>query len=242
LGASGDGYDFATSVGHKITQLYPAMLPLLTKETWVDACKADTIAKAQLKIDLPKAKKLKATGDLIFTSKGIRGPVVLDFAREITPFLDKYKEVPLLINLVKGMNEDDIFKHIKKQASLNPDDTIVDNLSSILPISVATQLCLLSNANPASSFSKLEGSVRNALVKIISSTPLTVTDHVGYKKAMITRGGISLKQIDPKTMKSKLLGGLYFCGEVVDLDGPCGGYNLQWSFSSGHLCGHLFPN
>jgi len=239
LGASGDGYDFATSVGHKITQLYPAMLPLLTKETWVDACKADTIAKAQLKIDLPKAKKLKATGDLIFTSKGIRGPVVLDFAREITPFLDKYKEVPLLINLVKGMNEDDIFKHIKKQASLNPDDTIVDNLSSILPISVATQLCLLSNANPASSFSKLEGSVRNALVKIISSTPLTVTDHVGYKKAMITRGGISLKQIDPKTMKSKLLGGLYFCGEVVDLDGPCGGYNLQWSFSSGHLAGHL---
>ena len=240
LGASGDGYEFATSVGHKITELYPAMLPLITKETWVGECKADTIAKAEIKIDLPKAKKLKAIGDLIFTSNGIRGPVVLDFAREITPFLQKYEEVPLLVNMVKGMNEDEVFQHIKKQAALNPDDTVVQNLSSILPESVAHQLCLLSQADVTSKFSQLEGEVRNKLVKTVAHTPLTVTNHVGYKKAMITRGGVSLKQIDPKTMQSKLINGLYFCGEVVDLDGPCGGYNLQWSFSSGHLAGHLY--
>ncbi len=239
LGASGDGYHFATSVGHKITELFPAMLPLLTKETWVGFCKADTIAKAQIRINLPKAKKLKATGDLIFTSNGIRGPVVLDFAREITPFLDKHKEVPLLINMVKGMNEDEIFAHIKNESMGNPEGTIVEHLSSILPTSVCLQLCLLSEANPESKFKNIEGRIRNNLIKNIVSTPLTVIGHVGYKKAMITRGGVSLKQINPKTMQSKLINGLYFCGEVVDLDGPCGGYNLQWSFSSGHLAGCL---
>lgn len=89
LGANGDGFVFAKSLGHKITELYPAMLPLITKEKWVVNCKADTIAKAEVRIDLKKAKKLKAVGDLIFTTKGIRGPVVLDFSREITPYLEK---------------------------------------------------------------------------------------------------------------------------------------------------------
>jgi len=239
LGASGDGHTFASNVGHKVTELYPAMLPLLTKQTWVASCKADTIASAQIKIDLPKAKKLKATGDLIFTSTGIRGPVVLDFAREITPFLEKNKEVPLLINLVKGKNEEDIFKHIKKQISLSPDANVVENLNSLLPESVAREICIMSNANPDLKFNKLDSKIRTNLVKTVCSTPLTITGHAGFNKAMITRGGITLKEIEPKTMQSKLIQGLYFCGEVVDLDGPCGGYNLQWSFSSGYLAGHL---
>ncbi len=240
LGASGDGHVFASSVGHKITELYPAMLPLHTKETWVASCKADTIAKAQIKIDLPKAKKLKAIGDLIFTSNGIRGPVVLDFAREITPFLQKHKEVPLLINLVKGKNEEEIFTHLKNQASIKPEANIVEHLSTILPHSVAHEICILSGANPDDRFNKLDGVIKNRLVKTICSTPLTVIGSAGFDKAMITRGGVSLKEINPKTMQSKLIEGLYFCGEVMDLDGPCGGYNLQWSFSSGYLAGHLF--
>ena len=239
LGANGDGYDFASSVGHKITDLHPAMLPLQTKETWVASCTADTIAKAQLRIDLPKAKKLKATGDLIFTKSGIRGPVVLDFAREITPFLEKHTEVPLLINMVKGMNEEDIFNHLKKSSLANKDINVVDSLTDILPQSVVMQICLLCGANPAMKFAKLEGNVRTNLVKMLTSTPLTITGHAGFKKAMITRGGVSLKEVNPKTMQSKIITGLYFCGEVLDLDGPCGGYNLQWSFSSGHLAGLL---
>ncbi|MGM0519589.1 MAG: NAD(P)/FAD-dependent oxidoreductase [Campylobacterota bacterium] len=239
LGANGDGYDFASKLGHKITPLYPAMLPLKTKETWVASCRADTIAKACIKIDLPKAKKLKATGDLIFTSKGIRGPVVLDFAREITPFLEKYGEVPILVNLVKGMNENDIFAYLKKEIQKNPDKNVVETISSLLPNSVAKELALLAGANIEEKFNKQSGEVRNQIVKILAWTPLTVIGHDGFKKAMITRGGVSLKDINPKTMQSKHIKGLYFCGEVVDLDGPCGGYNLQWSFSSGYLAGHL---
>jgi predicted Rossmann fold flavoprotein len=242
LGANGDGYEFAKELGHKITDLYPAMLPVYTKEKWVANCTADTIAKAIIKIDLKKAKKLKAVGDLIFTSKGLRGPVVLDFSREITPLLEQYGEVPLLINMVKGKNEDDIFAHFKKQGSLNPDSTVLENLALLLPLSVSKELCNIVSADIELKFKDQKGEVRNNLVKIVASTPLTVIDSVGYKKAMITRGGVTLKEINPKTMQSKLIKGLYFCGEVMDLDGPCGGYNLQWSFSSGNLAGHLLKD
>lgn len=239
LGANGDGFTFAKELGHKVTDLYPAMLPLITKETWVANCKADTIAKAIIKIDLKKAKKLKAVGDLIFTSKGIRGPVVLDFSREVTPFLESHGEVPLLINMIKGMNEEEVRTHINKQCDLNGDSTVLENVSTLLPASIAKELCKLSNADVNKKFRKLDGQTRDTLIRNLVATPLTITDHVGFKQAMITRGGVSLKEINPKTMQSKIINGLYFCGEVVDLDGPCGGYNLQWSFSSGNLAGHL---
>lgn len=239
LGANGDGFNFAKDLGHKVTDLYPAMLPLISKEKWVGNCKADTIAKAEIRIDLPRAKKLKAVGDLIFTSKGIRGPVVLDFSREVTPFLEKYGEVPLLINMIRGKNEEDVRAHINSEIKSNPDSTILENISSLVPQSVANELCILSGAAVDKKFKDLAGQVRDKLIKYLVSTPLTIVDHVGFKQAMITRGGVSLKEINPKTMQSKIIKGLYFCGEVVDLDGPCGGYNLQWSFSSGNLAGKL---
>jgi len=239
LGSHGDGYKFAQSLGHKVTKLYAAMLPLISKESWVEECKADTIAKAILRVNHPKHKKLKASGDLIFTKNGIRGPVVLDFSREITPLLEKYGQVPILINMVKGLNEEQIYKHIKEENSKNPQANILDNLSTLLPNSVIMQLCTLVDADYNKRFKELDGKTREALVKVIVNTPLTITDHVGFEKAMITRGGVSLKEINPKTMESKIIKGLYFCGEVMDLDGPCGGYNLQWAFASGSLAGEL---
>ncbi len=239
LGAEGDGYNLASQVGHKTTPLFPAMMPLQTKESWGANCRADTIAKVTLRVDLPKAKKLKAEGDLIFTKSGIRGPVVLDFAREITPLLEKYTEVPLLLNLTKGKNEEQIHQHLKTQAIKNPHLSILAHVKTLLPQALAYELCLLSGVNPEQTYAKLTGNSKDALIKILAWTPLTVNGHDGFKMAMITRGGISLKEINPNTMQSKYIQGLYFCGEVVDLDGPCGGYNLQWSFASGYLAGSL---
>lgn len=239
LGATGDGYELAKQCGHIITNLYPAMMPLHTKETWVANCTANTIAKATISIDIPKLKKIKAQGDLIFTKNGLRGPVILDFAREITPYLDKYIEVPIKINMVKGMNFEQILQHLKKSQEKNPSHTLLELVSTLLPNSVALELIKLSNTNPTTTLKKQNGQNKDQLIKLIASTPFTVTGNDGFKKAMITRGGVSLKQINPKTMQSKLIKGLYFCGEVVDLDGPCGGYNLQWSFSSGYLAGKL---
>ncbi len=239
LGAEGDGYSMAIELGHKVTDLHPAMMPLATKESWGASCRADTIAKVELRVDLKKHKKLRAKGDLIFTKNGIRGPVVLDFAREVTPLLQKYGEVPLLLNLTKGMNEEEILKHIKKEVSKNPDASMLSHVSTLLPEALSKELCILAGVNPEDKNKKCEPKNRAKLMKILAWTPLSVSGHDGFKMAMITRGGINLKEINPKTMQSRLINGLYFCGEIMNLDGPCGGYNLQWSFASGALAGEL---
>ena len=239
LGAEGDGYTLASSLGHTTTELFPAMMPLLTKENWTDNCRADTLAKVELRVALKKYNKLHATGDLIFTKNGIRGPVVLDFAREITPILSELGEVPIIAKLTKGMNEDELLRHFKNETTKNPDTTIEMSLLGILPSSVIHELSKLVGAEASMKFAKLEGKQRAELLKILISTPLTIVGHEGFKMAMITRGGISLGEINPQTMQSKIIKGLYFCGEVMDIDGPCGGYNLQWSFSSGYLAGSL---
>ncbi len=239
LGAEGDGYNLASEVGHKITDLSPAMMPLKTKETWVKNCRADTIAKVELRVDIKKYKKLRAKGDLIFTNSGIRGPVVLDFAREVTPLLKKYGEVPLLLNLTKGKNEEQIREHFKKQLSKEQVSTVLELVTTLLPQALSHELCTLADVEFDTKYKNLEGKKRDKLISLLAWTPLTVTGHDGFKMAMITRGGVSLKEINPKTMQSKIIDGLYFCGEVMNLDGPCGGYNLQWSFASGYLAGKL---
>ncbi len=233
LGASGDGYQFAKDLDHTITPLYPAMLPLKVKEKWVANCRADTIPKVTMKIDLKKYKNLKARGDLIFTKDGIRGPVVLDFAREITPLHEKFDKVPILVNLTKGMNEDEIIKDLKSRSSLD----IIDSLEKLLPRSVALEFCKIAGIKPHLTYSKIDGIKRDKLIKLLAWTPLNVVDHAGFDKAMITRGGVSLKDVNPNTLESKRIKNLYFCGEVLDLDGPCGGFNLTWSFASGALVG-----
>ena len=239
LGAEGDGYRLASDVGHSVTDLNPAMMPLRTKESWMAECRADTIAKVELRVDIQKYKKLRASGDLIFTKNGIRGPVVLDFARDITPLLKKYNEVPILLNLTKGMNEDAILKHLKEQKKKDPNANILELVSTLLPVPLSQEICKLCEIDPSTDLSKIEGVSKDRLIKTLAWTPLTITGHDGFKMAMITRGGVSLKEIDPKTMQSKIIKGLYFCGEVMNIDGPCGGYNLQWSFSSGALAGLL---
>lgn len=239
LGSTGDGYGMAADLGHKITDLYPAMMPLKVREKWVADCRADTIGKATIKVNIRKYNHLSASGDLIFTKEGIRGPVVLDFSREITPLLHKYNEVPILVNLTKGMNEEDIHRYFKKLLSLSPHQSTLDLLLKLLPESVSLAIFELAGISPNESLSKQSGKSRDALYKILAWTPLHVTGHDGFKMAMVTRGGIDLKEINPASMQSKTIKGLYFCGEVINIDGPCGGYNLQWSFSSGHLAGML---
>lgn len=176
---------------------------------------------------------------MIFTSSGIRGPVVLDFARDVTPLLKKYEEVPLLLNLTKGKNEEQITKHLKDEALKSPEKNILELVCTLLPQELSNEICILAEIDTKIKLNKLEGAKRAKLISLLAWTPLHVTGHDGYKMAMITRGGISLKEINPKTMQSRIINGLYFCGEVMNLDGPCGGYNLQWSFASGYLAGKL---
>jgi predicted Rossmann fold flavoprotein len=137
------------------------------------------------------------------------------------------------------MNEEQISAHIKNSVAKNPLAPIQEHVAALLPVPLSRELCLLANVNPDAQHNKIDGASRAKLMQILAWTPLTVTGHDGFKMAMITRGGIDLKEINPKTMQSKIIKGLYFCGEIMNLDGPCGGYNLQWSFASGALAGKL---
>jgi predicted Rossmann fold flavoprotein len=233
LGTEGDGFKLSEEIGHKITDIFPAMMPLKVKEKWVNNCKSDTIGKAIIKVNLKKYKNLKAEGDLIFTKDGIRGPVVLDFAREITPLLSKFDEVPIVINLVKGKNQEELKELLK--------DNFIENCKKLLAKSILNEIFILSGLdnNFLEKTTKIEikQKIKNRIIELMTNMPLTITGSDGFKMAMITRGGVSLKEINPKTMESKIVKGLYFCGEVVDIDGPCGGYNLQWAFSSGYVAG-----
>jgi len=239
LGATAEGFEFAKKLGHTITSLYPAMMPLFVKETWVASCTADTVAKVYMQVDIKKYKKLSAIGDLIFTKKGIRGPVVLDFAREITPLFDKYDEIPLKMNIIKGKNEDELINFLKDESKKNPQNTVLEHLEKLLAKSIILELAKIVDIDCEVTYKNLKGSKKSEFIKILCNTPLTIVGHDGFRLAMITRGGISLKNIDNKTMQSKIVQGLYFAGEIVDIDGPCGGYNLQWAFSSGALAGML---
>ena len=233
LGATGEGYEIAQGLGHSVTKLYPAMMPLFVKESWVADCTADTIGKAELQVALKKHHNKKASGDLIFTKNGIRGPVVLDFAREITPLFDEFLEIPISINLIKGKDENYLVELFKKENTKN----LLEVLEEIVPRSITKALCEFYTIDWNLEYKKLSGVDKTKLLQILTKTPLTVSGNEGFKLAMITRGGINLKEINPATMESKIVPNLYFAGEIIDIDGPCGGYNLQWAFSSGYLAG-----
>lgn len=235
-GASGGGYAFAESFGHKVTARHPAGVPVVTAEAWPGRCTAHTIGKAHLQVAIKKHAKVARTGDLIFTKNGLRGPVVLDISRELSPLLERYDEVPIVMNLCGGKTQED-WQQLFKEWRMAPVRSVIDWLTEELPLEVAEVMCELSGVVPATPLQKLPGEAKETLIRTLVKTPLTITGHTGYDGAFVTRGGARLKDVRPETLESKLQPGLYLCGEVLDLDGPCGGFNLQWAFASGYLAG-----
>lgn len=235
-GAAGAGYGFAQSFGHKTTPRFPAGVPLLCAEDWTARCTAHTIGKAHLQVAIKKYARIARTGDLIFTKTGLRGPVVLDISREISSILEKVDEVPISMNLCRGKNQED-WQQLFKDWRGGKDTPLAERMSPVLPLELAEVMCELAGVDPKMSVNALKGEARDELIRILVKTPLTITGTTGYDGAFVTRGGVKLKEVRPETMESKLQPGLYLCGEVLDLDGPCGGFNLQWAFASGFLAG-----
>lgn len=238
-GAAGGGYAFAESFGHRTAPRFPAGVPLVTAETWTARCTAHTIGKARLKIEIGKHGKGVYTGDLIFTKHGIRGPVVLDMSREVSALLEKHEVVPISMNLCKDRNQED-WRKIFKDWTRGKPGPVTERLSEHLPLELAEVLCEISGIGADTQLyglSGLSGATRDELIRNLVQTPLTVTGTTGYEGAFVTRGGVRLKEVRPETLESKQQPGLYLCGEVLDLDGPCGGFNLQWAFASGFLAG-----
>ncbi len=228
LGGSASGYGLAHRAGHKIVEPVPADVPLLVAERWAKELSGVAVQNVSLRIGLKGFPKAGTNGDLLFTHQGISGPSVLNRSGAIAERLQELESIPLIINFAPTLSD-------WQKAGGNK--SIVNALRPWLPAALAKTLCELRGIDPAIPAAKLGARKAALLTEQIQQCRLTVTGTEGFNKAMVTRGGIDLKGVHPDTLASKLQPSLYLAGEALNLDGPCGGFNLQWAFSSGYLAG-----
>jgi hypothetical protein len=241
LGGTGGGYALARQAGHHLIAPAPALVALKTRETWPAACAGVTIPNARLWIDLPRRRQ-SGTGELLFTQTGISGPAVLDLSGSVTALLAAQPAVPLRLSLCAEVRADEWLRRFDQWRRDEGARSLRNLLARHLPRAVAEAVCGVALGGSAGGSGRpraaeLSPAHAKALADALTAGRLAATGSAGFDRAMVTRGGVALKQVDPKTLESRLVVGLHFAGEVLDLDGPCGGYNLQWAFSSGRLAG-----
>ena len=248
LGATGSGYALARQAGHTIVEPTPALVSLVTRETWPRELAGLALSPARVRIDLPGrppafahglrcGKRAGITGDILFTHTGLSGPAVLDLSGDVAVLLRDRAEVPLRLDLAPGTTRADWLARLDSWPLSEGRKTIRTLLAAHFPRALADLLCRLAGLDPATRPAQVSRPARRALADLLTALPLTVTATEGWDRAMVTRGGVALKEVDPKTLRSRRLAGLAFAGEILDLDAPSGGFNLQWAFSSGHLAG-----
>ena len=214
-GSTGDGYRFAQSLGHTITELRPALSPLKT-EADVSSIEGVSLSDVTLSIG-----KISYRGPVVFTRRGISGPAVQNISRYVSG------KTELIVRFVPSFNPDEIKKKNGKSNIINALHSITDLPSSFLSF-------LLGDIGEKNVASVTKNEIREIERRLLH-TSLSVTQDGGEKKAMVTRGGVSTEEVDSRTMESKIVPGLYFTGEVLDVDGECGGYNLSFAFASANL-------
>ncbi|MCF7849270.1 MAG: NAD(P)/FAD-dependent oxidoreductase [Kiritimatiellales bacterium] len=231
LGGSSSGYGLAHRAGHTIIEPLPADVPLVIKESWPKSLTGIALRNVRLRVGLKGFPKAGKTGDLLFTHQGLSGPVVLNSSSDISEALKKHETVPVMLDFTAGT------PRIEQWQSRGGNKTVANALSPWLTGSMAKALCECCGVDPDTPASQLPPKKAEALTEQMRNCILTVCATEGFNKAMVTRGGVSLKEINPDTLESRCLPGLFLAGEVLNLDGPCGGFNLHWAFASGHLAG-----
>lgn len=237
LGATGSGYALARQAGHRITPLLPVLVPLRTRETWPRECAGVSVSRTRVWIDLPKHRAGAVDGDVLFTHSGISGPAVLDLSRSVVPLLQEQPEVPVRVRLAPGVPDGDWPRLFAEWRTAHGRKHVANLLDRYLPARLAHAAIRSADVPDDVTAASLTRGQGEALTGTLSGARLTITGAGGFDQAMVTRGGVSLKEVHPASLESRLVRGLFFAGEILDLDGPCGGYNLQWSFSSGWLAG-----
>jgi len=234
-GCTGDGYQFARSFGHHITKTRASLVPLVTLEDWPAKLAGTPVENVRISARINN-KKIATAGAFIFTDDGIGGPAVLDMSRHLTDYLPA-EEAPIEItlDLAPHLEQSGLDKEITALQNANPKKKIANILAEFLPKRLAIFLCERAGCDDELPAGRLKKDVRKKLVATIKALPLSILRTRPITEATVTRGGVSLKEIEPKTMESKLCPGLFFAGEVLDVDGPCGGYNLQICFSTAAL-------
>jgi hypothetical protein len=235
-GSTGDGHRFSQAGGHKITTLRPALVPLEAKEDWVKELQGLSLRNIEVEFKQGKKKIYSDFGEMLFTHFGVSGPVVLSGSSFVAKFLEK-GEVTLTINLKPALSEEQLDARILRDFEENKNKQFVNSLGGLLPaklIPVVVKLTEIPEEKRVHDISKAE---RKRLVDTIRGLQITITDTRSFKEAIITQGGVSVKEVNPKTMDSKLVKGLKLAGELLDVDAYTGGYNLQVAWSTGWLAG-----
>ena len=237
LGSTGDGYKLAERLGHNIIKPVPALARLVTDEKWLT--KLQGVALGNVKVSAKiGGKKILSTGPMMFTGKGIGGPAIFEFSRFIAEGLSNIAgPLDVLIDLLAAESEEDFRYDLSEIANANPKKKVLTYLSSILPARLAAEIIVQADVPEKTSFAQFTKKKRGKIIQLIKRLSIPITGSAGFAQATITRGGVDTKQIDPKTMQSKITPGLFFAGEVINADGPCGGYNLQIAWSTAALAG-----
>ncbi|OGS43895.1 MAG: hypothetical protein A2539_04845 [Elusimicrobia bacterium RIFOXYD2_FULL_34_15] len=235
-GSSGDGYEMAKSLGHTIVQLNPALVALETEEVFAKELQGVPLYGVKVSaIDSNRKKICSGEGDVMFTHFGISGPVILDMSGIISTRLSENEKVDVSINLLPGKNRQELDVMLTDEFKISKNKILDNVLSGLLPKSFVPVFLEHANVPIELKCNQISRIQKDKIVETLADFRIKIKKTRPLEEAMVTKGGVSLKEIDPYTMESKLVKGLYFCGEVIDIDGKTGGYNLQASFSTAHL-------
>ena len=233
-GSSGDGYRFAEEAGHTIKDPEPSLVSLTTEEACVKEMQGLSLKNVRLTIERGRKKLYDEFGEMLFTHNGISGPLVLTASARVGRELKKEK-LAARIDLKPALERDKLDARILRDFAEAPNRQFRNILGGLLPSSMIPVMVGLSGIDPNKRIHDITKEERNRLVDLIKGFPLTITGTGSFHEAIITRGGINVKEIDPGTMESRKVSGLYFIGEVLDVDAVTGGFNLQIAWSTAHL-------
>lgn len=238
LGGLGTGYRLAEQVNHSVTELFPAMTGISVKDDWVHDCAGISLNDAAVFIDLKHERKNVERGELLFTKTGFSAFAVLDLAGRVAQLLAPMPQVPIVVDFLPEKSEDELKAVISSWHSSRGKKSVLSLLAEIFPRKLAAYL-LNGNDCPASQF---KSSDTAELIAGIKKHRFDATGTGSWDKAMVTLGGVSLKNINPDTLESRLVKNLFFAGELLDVTGPCGGFNITWALASGTLAGKCVGN
>lgn len=236
-GSTGDGFKFARRLGHTVTEIFPALVPLETEEDFVRDLQGLSLRNVRVKLLADGKKISELFGEMLFTHFGISGPIILTLSRKAAQLLSAGQFVEVEINLKPALTPEQLDARILRDFDKFKRKTIRNGLVELLPaklIPVVLDLAFIDEDKRVDEIRQVE---RRRLVEILRGLPLTITKTRPIDEAIVTSGGVSVKEIDPRTMQSKIVSGLFIVGEVADVDGFTGGFNLQAAWAMGNAAG-----
>ena len=234
-GSTGDGYEFAKAMGHTVTELKPSLVPLVCSNNFIPSLQGLSLRNIEIRLYENEKHIYTDFGEMLFTHFGVSGPVILSASSHMKNV--KNKKYTLYIDLKPALDEKTLDKRIQRDFEENNNKDFINSLSKLLPNKIIPVIVKLSKIEPSTKCNQITREQRLDLVRLLKNFCVDIVDFRPIEEAIITSGGVDVKEIDPKTMKSKLIDNLYFAGEVIDVDAYTGGFNLQIAFSTGYVCG-----